>query len=136
MALQSVTNVRATVSKSKRNVIEWGARAHKNVAVKCELEGENMYHFLSKVVELVLPRIKEWKGVSIESGDSTGNITFGFTPQQFTLFPEIEFNYDMYPPQMIPGCHITIHTTAILDREARLLLNAIGLPFDGKDLRG
>ena len=79
-----------------------------------------------------MPRIKDWKGVSGTSGDSIGNISFGMTPEQVALYPEIEFNYGHYPPEMIPGLHITIQTTALTDKEGRLLLMAMGIPFHGE----
>ena len=132
MVIQAITNVRVEALKSKKAVAEWGAKKDKWVAVKAELKGEDMYHFLSKVVELVMPRIKDWKGISNKSGDTTGNITFGFTPEQVALFPEIEVNYESYPPHMIPGCHVTIHTSAVTDRDARLLLSSIGIPFTAR----
>ena len=59
-----------------------------------ELKGEDMYHFLDKLVELVMPKVKDYKGVSWTSGDQTGNVSFGFDPEAVALFPEIEFNYD------------------------------------------
>ncbi|WEW56593.1 54S ribosomal protein L7, mitochondrial [Emydomyces testavorans] len=133
MAVQAITNVRVQTHESRTNVPQWGiaaGRAH--VAVTAELRGENMYHFFGKLVDIVMPRIKDWKGVRGSSGDSSGNITFGLEPQMVALFPEIEVNYDMYPPKMIPGCHITIQTTARMDKDARLLLNAMGVPFYGK----
>jgi large subunit ribosomal protein L5 len=132
IALQSITNKRVTTHISKTAVQEWGIKKGKWTAASVNLEGEDMYHFISKLVDLVLPRIKDWKGVGGTSGDATGNITFGLRPEDVALFPEIEVNYDMYPQEMIPGCHITIHTSAVTDREARLLLSAIGIPFYGK----
>jgi len=83
-------------------------------------------------VNLVFPRIKDWPGVKGSSGDSSGNITFGFGKEEVAFFPEVEVNYDMYPPKMIPGFHVTIKTTAESDRRARLLLAALGVPFYGK----
>ncbi|KAL1972083.1 hypothetical protein VTN31DRAFT_7302 [Thermomyces dupontii] len=133
MAIQAITNVRVQTYKSKTGVAPWGISPGKNtVAVKVELTGENMHHFLSKLVEIVLPKIKEWKGIPGTSGDSSGNITFGLKPEEVALFPEIEVNYDMYPSNMIPGCHITLHTSARTDKDARLLLSALGFPFHGK----
>lgn len=132
MALQAITGVRATSHAAKANVVQWGIRAGKFLSVTCELKGEDAYHFLSKTVDLVLPRIKDWKGVKGSSGDSSGNIAFGLTPQELSLYPEIEVNYDSYPSKMIPGAHVIIKTSARTDREARLLLTAMGLPFWGK----
>ncbi|KAL1608399.1 54S ribosomal protein L7, mitochondrial [Paraconiothyrium brasiliense] len=132
MILQAVSNVRATAHKARHNVVGWGLREGKYVAVTSHMEREDAQHFLAKLVDVVLPRIKEWKGVPGSSGDGAGNMSFGLTPAQVTLFPEIEVNYDAYPPKMIPGMHITIHTDATNNKDARLLLQAIGLPFYGK----
>lgn len=132
MALQAITGVRAQSHVAKANVAQWGIRAGKYISVTCEIKGEDAYHFLSKTVDLVLPRIKDWKGVKGTSGDSSGNIAFGLTPQELSLYPEIEVNYDSYPAKMIPGAHVIVKTTARTDREARLLLTTLGVPFYGK----
>ncbi|WPG97939.1 Hypothetical protein R9X50_00072200 [Acrodontium crateriforme] len=132
MVLQAITNVRAEAHATRKAVAAFGVRKDQHVSVTCDLKGEDMYHFLSKCVDVVLPKIKDWKGVKGSSGDSSGNIAFGLTSEDVALFPEIEVNYDMYPPKMIPGCHVIVHTTARDDRDARLLLSQIGLPFYGK----
>ncbi|KAI9826928.1 MAG: hypothetical protein M1832_005867 [Thelocarpon impressellum] len=132
MVVQAMTGVRATACRSRRQVAQWGLRAGKFVAVKAELRGEDMQHFLAKVVDVVMPRIKDWRGVKGSAGDSSGNISFGLPPDGVALFPEVEVNYDMYPPKLIPGCHVTLHTSATNDRDARLLLRALGIPFYGK----
>ncbi|KAJ5350092.1 hypothetical protein N7541_007819 [Penicillium brevicompactum] len=117
IAIQAISNVRVETSKSKSSVATWGIHAGRDtVAVKADLAGENMYHFLGKLVDVVLPRIKDWEGVKGSSGDSSGNITFGLVPESVALFPEIEINYDI----------------AKTDKDARLLLSALGLPFYGK----
>ena len=67
-----------------------------------ELKGEDMYHFLGKLINIVLPRIKDWNGVRATTGDSSGNLTFGLNPEVVAGFPEIEINYDAYPTKMIP----------------------------------
>lgn len=64
------------------------------MALGCELRGEDMWCFLSKVVDVVMPRIKEFKGVSGSSGDSNGDISFGLSNDVVGMFPEIEINYD------------------------------------------
>ncbi|RAL10044.1 mitochondrial 54S ribosomal protein uL5m [Aspergillus homomorphus CBS 101889] len=133
IAVQAISNVRVQTYKSKASVVKWGiAPGRDTVACKAELSGENMLHFFGKLVDIVMPRIKDWRGIKGSSGDSSGNITFGLDPEAVALFPEIEVNYDMYPPKMIPGCHITLHTTARTDKDARLLLSAMGIPFYGK----
>ena len=96
MAVQAISNVRVSTFKSKTSVATWGiAPGRDTVAVKAELRGENMLHFFSKLVDVVLPKIKDWEGVKGTSGDSSGNITFGLDPESVALFPEIEVNYDM-----------------------------------------
>lgn len=95
MVLQAITNVRATAHATKKSVAAFGLRANQYVSVTTDLYSENMYHFLSKVVDVVMPKIKDWKGVQGSSGDSAGNIAFGLTPEEVALFPEIEVNYDM-----------------------------------------
>lgn len=97
MAIQAITNVRAETFKSKASVPNWGVSPGKRfVAVKSELYGEDMYHFFGKLVDVVMPRIKDWRGVKGSSGDSSGNLSFGLQPEVVGLFPEIEVNYDMY----------------------------------------
>lgn len=94
MITQAVSNVRAVAHKARHNVVGWGLREGKYVAVTSQMEHEDAYHFLAKLVDVVLPRIKEWKGVPGSSGDGAGNMTFGLTPAQVALFPEVEVNYD------------------------------------------
>jgi large subunit ribosomal protein L5 len=96
MAIQAISNVRVETFKSRSSVAPWSiAPGRDTVAVKAELYGENVYHFLGKLVDVVMPKIKEWKGVKGSSGDESGNITFGLDPEVVAFFPEIEVNYDM-----------------------------------------
>lgn len=132
MALQEITGSRVTTHLSKHPESGWSLVRGKAIAATVNIKGESMYHFLDKVVNVVMPRIKDWRGVRATTGDNSGNLTFGFEPEVVSAFPEIENNYDAYPPKMIPGLHITIHTTARADKDARLLLEAFGVPFYGK----
>lgn len=95
MVMQAITNVRATAHATRKSVAGFGVREGQYLSVTCELEGENMYHFLSKVVDVVMPKIKDWRGVKGSSGDSSGNLAFGLTGEDIALFPEVEVNYDM-----------------------------------------
>lgn len=95
MILQAITNVRATAHKTRKSVAAFGVRENQFLSVTSELQGETMYHFLSKLVDVVMPKIKDWRGVPGSSGDSSGNIALGLTAEQVGLFPEIEVNYDM-----------------------------------------
>ncbi|KAI4200845.1 MAG: hypothetical protein LQ350_003647 [Teloschistes chrysophthalmus] len=95
MVLQAITNVRAEVARAKHDISNFGIRKDQTaMAVKAELRGENMYCFLSKVVDVVMPRIKEYKGVSGGSGDGSGNLAFGLQSSAVGAFPEVEVNYD------------------------------------------
>lgn len=132
MVVQSITGARATVHYSKVNIAAFELRAQKACAVTSTVKGPLAYRFMSSLIDVVLPRIKDYDGVSMKSGDSTGNISFGFTPEAVSLFPEIEVNYDMYPPRMVPGLHVTVHTSAKTDRDAKLLLMSMGVPFTTK----
>jgi large subunit ribosomal protein L5 len=95
MALQTITNVRVNTFKAKKS--EAGFKLTKGTSVACtaEIRGEDMYHFVSKFVDVVMPRFKDWSGVKGTSGDGSGNITFGMSPEMVALFPEIQVNYDM-----------------------------------------
>lgn len=101
MVLQAITNVRADAHTAKKSVAGFGVRAGQHLSVTCDLWGEDMYHFLSKVVDVVMPKIKDWRGVKGSTGDNSGNLSFGFTNEDVALFPEVEVNYDMYVPLLL-----------------------------------
>jgi large subunit ribosomal protein L5 len=96
MILQAITNVRVDAHKARHNVVGWGLREGRYVSVTSTLKHDDALDFLGKLVDVVLPKIKEWKGVPGSSGDGHGNISLGLTPDQLALFPEIEVNYDAY----------------------------------------
>ncbi|KAK6584602.1 hypothetical protein PZA11_002826 [Diplocarpon coronariae] len=131
--LQSITGIKPKVHRARRSVSQFGIRADMAVSLTCTMRGEQAYEFVDKCVNLVFPRIKDWPGVNAGSaGDNSGNITWGFSRDGAIMFPEVEVNYDMYPPKLIPGFHVTVKTTATSDRHARLLLSAMGIPFHGE----
>ncbi|KAI0471104.1 ribosomal protein L5 [Xylariaceae sp. FL0804] len=130
--LQSITGVRPTITETKANVVQWGITKGTRSGVKCTMRGNLAYEFVDKCVHLVFPKIKEWPGVRGSTGDGTGNLGWGMNPSDMLHFPEVEANYSMYPAKMIPGCRIVLETTAKSDRHARILAQAIGIPFYGK----
>ncbi|KAI6715010.1 hypothetical protein B2J93_2443 [Marssonina coronariae] len=130
--LQSITGIKPKVHRARRSVSQFGIRADMAVSLTCTMRGEQAYEFVDKCVNLVFPRIKDWPGVNGSAGDNSGNITWGFSRDGAIMFPEVEVNYDMYPPKLIPGFHVTVKTTATSDRHARLLLSAMGIPFHGE----
>ena len=95
MVLQSITNVRAEARALKESVAGFGIRQGQHLSVVCDLQGENMNHFLSKVVDVVMPKIKDFRGIKGSTGDSSGNLAFGLKPEEVALVPEVEVNYDM-----------------------------------------
>ncbi|KAL9636702.1 MAG: hypothetical protein Q9164_002663, partial [Protoblastenia rupestris] len=94
MVVQAITGVRATVYRAKHNIAAFDLRLGKPCAVGVELRGEEMYDFLGKVVEVVMPKIKDYEGVMGKSGDGSGDIGWGFGPEVVGGFPEVEVNYD------------------------------------------
>ena len=90
IAVQAITGVRATVCYSKTHIAPWGLKENKPIAVKARVTGMQAYRFLSSVIDVVMPRIKDYRGVPGTSGDGSGNLTFGFSATELALFPEIE----------------------------------------------
>ncbi|KAH7393157.1 ribosomal protein L5 domain-containing protein [Cadophora sp. MPI-SDFR-AT-0126] len=132
MMLQAITGVQPVVHRAKHSVSQFGIREQMPVSLTCTMRGDLAYEFVDKCINLVFPRIKDWPGVKGSTGDSSGNISWGFSREGAILFPEVEINYDMYPPKLIPGFHVTVKTSATSDRHARLLMSAMGVPFYGK----
>ncbi|KAG0043339.1 hypothetical protein BGZ83_011529 [Gryganskiella cystojenkinii] len=131
MAIQSITGEMPELINSKKGVHPWKLRAGNPIGCKVTLKGDKMYQFLDKLVEVVLPRMKEWPGLPESAGDATGNIGMGFPPSAMSLFPEIEQNFDMFP--RMTGFDVTFTTTASTNLEARLLLSGFNMPFQHKD---
>ncbi|OLN84880.1 54S ribosomal protein L7, mitochondrial [Colletotrichum chlorophyti] len=130
--IQSISGNCPEVTKTKNNVVQWKIRKGDKTGVKTTMHGNQAYEFVDKLINLVLPKIKDWPGVNASTGDGNGGIGIGLKPDDLVWFPELQINYDMYPAKLLPGCHIFIETTATSNRQARLLLQALGLPFYGK----
>ncbi|KAJ1890119.1 ribosomal protein [Coemansia sp. S100] len=127
MTLQVVTGQRAEVIKAKNDAAPWKLRKGMPIGAKVELTGDRMYEFLDKLVEVVLPRMKEYSGLRMDSGDGLGSFTLGFDNSAIGLFPEMEMVYDMFP--MVFGFAVNIKTTAGHNPAGRLLLSGLNLPF-------
>ncbi|KAL5615632.1 hypothetical protein BROUX41_005670 [Berkeleyomyces rouxiae] len=115
----------------KNQVSQWKIRKGSLSGCKTTIFGNQAYEFVDKLATLVFPKIKDWPGIKGE-GDGSGTITFGLNPTDMAHFPEVGVNYDMFPSKMIPGLHIMIRTTATSDRQARLLMQTLGVPMTGK----
>ncbi|KAK2073726.1 hypothetical protein P8C59_007978 [Phyllachora maydis] len=128
-ALLALSGKMPEMTESKHPVAGWSLLGGRKAGAKVSLYGNDAYEFLDKVIHLVFPKIKDWPGIRATTGDGSGNIAWGFDPENMQLFPEIGFNLSMYPIKMMPGCRIFVNTTATSDRQARLLMQALGLPF-------
>jgi large subunit ribosomal protein L5 len=118
-----ITLQKPIVTKSKKSVSNFKLRAGQNVGLKVTLRGEKMYTFLEKLINIALPRIRDFRGVNPNSFDGRGNYNLGIKEQM--VFPEI--TYEMVDATR--GYDVTIVTTAKNDEEARALLEGLGFPF-------
>ncbi|KAK3944135.1 ribosomal protein L5 domain-containing protein [Diplogelasinospora grovesii] len=130
--LLAITGTTPEITKTKSNIAQWGLKEGERAGVKTTIYGNAAYEFLDRCIHIVFPRIKDWKGIKGTTGDGSGNLAWGFQPSEMAIFPEIEVNYAMYPSKMLPGCRVFVKTTATSDRQARLLLQALGIPFYGE----
>lgn len=121
--LEIITGQRPVITKSKKSIANFKLRDGMNVGAKVTLRGERMYDFLDKLMNVALPRVRDFRGVSSRSFDGRGNYALGIKEQ--LIFPEIE--YDMV--DSIRGMDIVIVTTANTDEEARVFLQEMGMPF-------
>ncbi|RLC50336.1 MAG: 50S ribosomal protein L5 [Candidatus Cloacimonadota bacterium] len=111
------------ITKAKKSISNFKLRTGMPIGCKVTLRGEIMYEFLDRLISIVIPRIRDFRGVSPKSFDGRGNYSLGIKEQ--TVFPEIE--YDKI--DMIRGMNITIVTTAETDEEGKQLLLNLGMPF-------
>jgi large subunit ribosomal protein L5 len=121
--LELIVGQKAVVTKAKKSIANFKIREGMNVGTKVTLRGEKMYDFLDKLMNISLPRVRDFRGVSNSSFDGRGNYALGVKEQ--LIFPEIE--YDMV--ETIRGLDIVIVTTAKTDEEAKAFLEFMGMPF-------
>ena len=121
--LATISGQKPLVTKSKKSIANFKLRAGMNVGAKVTLRGDRMYEFTDKLVSIVLPRVRDFRGVSAKAFDGRGNYSLGVREQ--LIFPEIE--YDKI--DKVRGMDITFVTTAKTDEEARELLTLMGAPF-------
>jgi large subunit ribosomal protein L5 len=121
--LTALTGQKPLVTKARKAIASFKLRAGVPVGAKVTLRGARMYEFLDRLINVAMPRIRDFRGVSARSFDGRGNYSFGVKEQ--IIFPEIA--YDKI--DAIRGMDITITTTAQNDREGRALLEAFNFPF-------
>jgi large subunit ribosomal protein L5 len=121
--LGRITGQRAVITKAKKSIANFKLRQNMPIGAAVTLRGERMYEFLDRLVSVVLPRVRDFRGVSMKSFDGRGNYTMGLRDQ--LIFPEIPYE----KVEKIRGMNLTIVTTARNDDEARELLKQLGVPF-------
>jgi len=121
--LTKITGQKPLVTKARKAIASFKLRAGLPVGAKVTLRGARMYEFLDRLINIAMPRIRDFRGVSARSFDGQGNYSLGVKEQ--IIFPEIQ--YDQV--DQIRGMDITITTTAVDDRQGRALLEAFNFPF-------
>jgi len=119
----TITGQRPVVTKAKKSIAAFKLRQGMKIGCKVTLRGDRMYHFVDKLFNIALPRVRDFRGVSPKSFDGRGNYSMGVKEQ--LIFPEIE--YDKI--DKVRGMDIIFVTTARTDEEARELLRLMGMPF-------
>jgi large subunit ribosomal protein L5 len=121
--LGQITGQKPIVTKAKKSIAAFKVREGQAIGTMVTLRGDRMYEFLDRLVNIVLPRVRDFKGVSTKSFDGRGNYTIGLHDQ--LIFPEISYE----KVDKMKGMNVTIVTTAANDNQARTLLKHLGMPF-------
>jgi large subunit ribosomal protein L5 len=121
--LTQITGQKAVPTRSKKDVSNFKLRANMPIGAKVTLRGDKMYEFLDRLINVALPRVRDFRGVNEKGFDGRGNYTFGVKEQ--IIFPEISID----KVNKITGMDITIVSSAATDEESYELLKAFGMPF-------
>lgn len=121
--LAAITGQKPIICKAKKSLAAWKIREGMPLGCKVTLRGEKMYEFLDRLINVALPRVRDFRGISAQSFDGRGNYAFGVKEQ--LIFPEIEYE----KIDKLRGMDIIVVTTANTDEEARELLTKFGMPF-------
>ena len=121
--LATISGQKPLVTKAKKSVANFKLRAGMNVGAKVTLRGDRMYEFADKLVSIVLPRVRDFRGVSTKAFDGRGNYALGVREQ--LIFPEIDYD----KVEKIRGLEMIFVTRAKTDEEAQELLQLMGMPF-------
>lgn len=123
--LTKIAGQKSVVTKAKKSIASYKLREGMPVGAMVTLRGARMYDFMQKLICVVLPRIRDFRGISAKSFDGRGNYTLGLKEQ--SLFPEITYE----EVDLVKGMNVSVITTAETDDEARELLHLLGMPFKG-----
>ena len=121
--LETITGQKAVVTRAKKSVANFKLREGMPIGCKVTLRGEKMYEFTDRLVNLALPRVRDFRGVNPDAFDGRGNYALGIKEQ--LIFPEIEYD----KVDKVRGMDVIFVTTAETDEEARELLRLFGMPF-------
>lgn len=121
--LQTITGQKPIVTKAKNSIANFKIREGMSIGCKVTLRGEKMYEFLDRLVNLALPRVRDFRGVNPNSFDGRGNYALGIKEQ--IIFPEVEYD----KVDKVRGMDVIFVTTAKTDEEARALLTEFNMPF-------
>lgn len=121
--LTTIAGQKPVVTKAKKSIAAFKLREGMSIGCRVTLRGDRMYEFLDRLVNVALPRVRDFRGVSTKSFDGRGNYTLGIRDQ--LIFPEIDYN----KVEKAKGMNICITTTAGNDNEGRALLKLLGMPF-------
>ena len=121
--LETIAGQKAMVTKAKKSIANFKLREGMNVGAKVTLRGERMYEFMDKLMNIALPRVRDFHGVSAKAFDGRGNYALGIREQ--LLFPEIEYD----KVETVRGMEMIFVTTAHTDEECKELLAQMGMPF-------
>jgi large subunit ribosomal protein L5 len=124
--IAAITGQKPIVTKAKKSIATFKIRAGMPIGCKVTLRGERMWDFLDKLVNVALPRVRDFRGVSPKAFDGRGNYALGLKEQ--LIFPEIDYD----KVDKIRGMDIIVVTTAKSDEEAKALLKGLGMPFADK----
>lgn len=122
--LELISGQKAVITKAKKSVANFKIREGMPIGCKVTLRGEKMYEFLDRLVNLALPRVRDFRGVNANAFDGRGNYALGIKEQ--LIFPEIEYD----KVDKVRGMDVIIVTTAKTDEEARELLKLFNMPFE------
>ena len=123
MEMTAITGQKAVITRARRSIAAFKLRANMAIGVMVTLRRDRMLYFLDKLLNIVLPRVRDFRGVNPKAFDGRGNYTLGL--KEHLIFPEIDYD----KVDKVKGLNITIVTTAKTDEEARTLLAELGMPF-------
>ena len=121
--LSAIAGQRAVVTKAKKSIATYKLRAGMPIGARVTLRGDRMYEFLDRLINIALPRVRDFRGVSSKAFDGRGNYTLGI--RDHSIFPEVDYAR----MDKSKGLNVTIVTTAGRDDRAKALLASLGMPF-------